>query len=79
MSLFTLFADLRGLTREAKRIADALERAYPPLAPLSAYKAAGADDISYATDEGTAKQELIDELHRMETEGEEEEASEAER
>src|ERR1700751_5885788 len=68
MSLFPLFRDLRGLTKEARRLADALERAFPPTAPLSSYKAADADDISYATDEGTARQELLDELHRMETE-----------
>lgn len=59
MSLFNLFADLRGVRKELRRIADALDRAVPIPSPDQAGPTEG-NDVSYASDESSARQELID-------------------
>lgn len=75
MSLFTYISDTRKVAKELHRIADALERAFPPQEAPVVRTPAQADDISYATDEDTAKQELKDEIegYRREYEREKEE------
>lgn len=68
MSLFTYISDTRAIAKQLVRIADALERAYPPTGDPKPRTPAEAEDISYATDEATAKQELMDEIGRYERE-----------
>ena len=64
MSFFSFFADLRGLTKQAKRIADAMDRAYPIPRPEDT-AAAELVDVSYASDEATALEELRAEARRL--------------
>ena len=64
MSLFQWFADMRGVVRELRRIADALERAYP-VPSNDPPEITEADDITYASDEQTARQEMMAEAKRL--------------
>lgn len=68
MALFTFINDTRTTNKLLTRIAEALERIAPPTGDPILRTPAQAEDISYATDEGTAKQELLDELGRYEEE-----------
>lgn len=47
---------------QLKRIADALDRAFPPVPDLAA--PADEKDVTYASDEATAVQEIKDEFER---------------
>jgi hypothetical protein len=60
MAWINLFADLRSLTREAKRIADALERAYPVPADAGAVD----DDVLYYDEQKAALQEALDDMKK---------------
>jgi hypothetical protein len=63
MSLFTWLADFRPVTRELKRIADALDRAYPlPVAATT--EPADERDVSYSSDEESMRQQLLEEAAR---------------
>jgi hypothetical protein len=68
VALFTFITDHRAIARELKRCADALERLAPPTGDDKVRTPADANDVSYATDEATAKQELLDELKGYEKE-----------
>jgi len=68
VSIFTYISDTRKVAHELKRIADALDRMAPPVGDPSPRVAAAADDVSYATDEETAKRELLEEIGRYERE-----------
>lgn len=71
MSLFTLFADLRGVRKELARVADALDRAFPaPPTPVEITE----DDVSYSDDEKLALEEVKEEARRLGIVDEEEEA-----
>lgn len=70
MSLFTFFADLRGVSRELRRIADALDRAFPTTQPAAP---AEPDDITYADDDRLAVEELREQARRLGILDEEEE------
>lgn len=72
MSLFTFISDTRAIAKELRRIADALERAFPPTGDPKPRTPAEADDITYASDEATARQELRDELDKYQREFDEE-------
>lgn len=73
MSLFTFISDTRATNRLLTRIAEALERIAPPTGDPAPRTPATGDDVSYASDEQTAKQELLDEIGRYEREVQEEE------
>lgn len=68
MSIFTYISDTRKVAHELKRIADALERLAPPTGDDKPRTPADATDVSYASDEQTAKQDLLDEIGRYEKE-----------
>ena len=68
MSLLTYISDTRAVARELRRIADALDRLAPPTGDPSPRTPADADDITYATDEETAKQELRDDIAKYQRE-----------
>ena len=68
MSLFTFISDTRATNKLLTRIAEALERIAPPTGDPLPRTPAVADDVSYASDEQTAKQELMDEIGRYEKE-----------
>lgn len=64
MSLFSFFADMRGATRELRRIADAMERWSPPpdTRPSEPLKP---EEVTYATDDELAYEELRDEARKL--------------
>jgi len=64
LSLFQWFADMRGVVRELRRIADAAERAFP-VPSSEPPEITEADDITYASDEQTARQEMLAEAKRL--------------
>jgi hypothetical protein len=68
VSLFTFITDTRAIARELKRIGDALERIAPPTGDPTTRMPAQGDDVSYASDEETAKHELLEEIGRLEHE-----------
>lgn len=68
MSLFTFISDTRATNKLLARIADALDRLAPPEQAPVARTPAAAEDITYASDEASARQELLDELGRYEQE-----------
>ena len=64
MSLFTFLADLSGVRKQLVRIADCLERAYPP--PVAApVDITDEKDVTYASDEATARQAMLDRAHEL--------------
>lgn len=70
MAIFQWFADLRGATRELRRIADALDRAIP-LAPAAV--PAEPEDISYSDDDALALEEVKEKARALGILDEEEE------
>ncbi len=73
MALFQVFADLKGVRHELRRIADALDRAFPvPPQPVPVTE----EDVSYSDDEKLALEEAREEARRLGIlEDDEEEAS----
>lgn len=64
MSWFSLFIDLKRTTHELRRIADALERAFPPPPPEPPPDTTP-PEVSYVDEEELARREMAEELRRL--------------